>query len=134
MEVKSLRGSAGDGQEHIDVSESLALGAALAMADLIRQAEVHCSSRGRALALTWNLYTASLTASMRERLHHAACLSSSLLGICGLALVGLPTAQKGSLADQAPSLFNHATLSCPSSKRLSPPCTPPLPPSDVLHI
>ena len=41
--------------------EALALGAAVAMADIVRQVEVHCLERGRALALVWNLYTASVT-------------------------------------------------------------------------
>ena len=41
--------------------EALALGAAVAMADLVRQVEVHCLERGRALALVWNLYTAAVT-------------------------------------------------------------------------
>lgn len=31
------------------------------MADLVRQTEVHCAERGKALALVWNLYTAALS-------------------------------------------------------------------------
>ncbi len=40
---------------------SLALGASIGMADIVRQVEVHCSDRGNALATVWNLYTASLS-------------------------------------------------------------------------
>ncbi|KAK9909574.1 hypothetical protein WJX75_004333 [Coccomyxa subellipsoidea] len=47
------------------------LGAGIAMADLIRQAEGACAERGTALAAAWNLHT-SICDSMMERLREEA--------------------------------------------------------------
>lgn len=40
-------------------SRSIAAASSICMADLIRQVEVHCGERGRALAYTWNAYLVS---------------------------------------------------------------------------
>ena len=34
------------------------------MAEAVRQVEVHCAERGRAVALVWNLYTAAMSATL----------------------------------------------------------------------
>jgi len=64
--AKICRYAGGTDTWQVDCCESLALGACVAMADLVRQVEVHCASRGRALALVWNLHTAALTASISD--------------------------------------------------------------------
>ena len=65
----------------LGLCESLALGATVAMADLIRQAEVHCSTQGRVLALAWNLYVAAITISISEIPWLLACGCDALVSI-----------------------------------------------------
>lgn len=45
----------------------------MAAADLVRQVEVHCAERGRALALAWNLYTAGMSANLGGADHSVCC-------------------------------------------------------------
>lgn len=45
---------------------SLAAALSVAMADMVRQVEVHCAERGRTLTLLWNLYTATMDAAVGE--------------------------------------------------------------------
>ena len=57
---------AGELQELLRDSRALALGAAVAMAEAVRQVEVHCAERGRAVALVWNLYTAAMSSTLGD--------------------------------------------------------------------
>ena len=43
--------------DDLENCKGLALAAAIAFADAVRQVEVACAERGRVLAQTWNLYT-----------------------------------------------------------------------------
>ncbi len=74
------------------------LGAGIAMADLIRQAEGACAERGAALAAAWNLHTAVCDSMMgmcrkpKLILHPASCEQ-----VCprekdlGVLLTGIPS-------------------------------------------